>query len=219
VRRPDNYTASIRHRRKPNAEQRRRDLCDAAIELLAADGARGLSHLKVDRKAQLPDGTTSFYFRTRESLLHAIALRVAELDLADLAEATEGVFDDGVSMLAKVTMTAAGEPGLTRTKARSELLMHATRDPWMAEHFGKASATMTEMGRAFIVSMQPADEPLDEALIDDQTFAVLTFINGVLIGFARGDRTVRTAEQFDRFVSGIVAGLAAQARAQSRPPG
>ncbi|WP_245672794.1 TetR/AcrR family transcriptional regulator [Aldersonia kunmingensis] len=190
---------------------------------MAADGARGLSHLKVDRKAQLPDGTTSFYFRTRESLLHAIAARVAELDLADLAEVTEGaargVLDEGVSMLAKVTMTAADEPGLTRTRARSELLLHASRDPGMADHLGKAIATMTEMGRALIVSMQPKGEPLDEALIDDQTFAVLSFINGVLLGFARGDHTVRTAEQLDRFVSGIVEGLAAQARSHARLPG
>ena len=37
--------------RKPKAEQRRRDLCDAAVELLAADGARGLTHLRVDRRA------------------------------------------------------------------------------------------------------------------------------------------------------------------------
>jgi hypothetical protein len=37
--------------RRRNAEQRRRDLCDAAIALLAAEGARGLTHLRVDRHA------------------------------------------------------------------------------------------------------------------------------------------------------------------------
>jgi hypothetical protein len=185
---------------------------------LAADGARGLSHLKVDRKAQLPDGTTSFYFRTREALLHATAARVTELDVADLANVTQGavsgVLDEGVSMLAVVTMSAAGEPGLTRTRARYELLMHTNRDPAMAEHFSKTFATMTEMGRAFIGTLQPPDEPIDEALVGDQTFAVLTFINGVLLGFARGDHTVRDAHQLDHFVSAIVAGLA-QARSRS----
>lgn len=38
-------------KRKPNSEARRRELCDAAIELLADDGARGLTHLRVDRHA------------------------------------------------------------------------------------------------------------------------------------------------------------------------
>ena len=69
-------------RRKPNPTERRRELCDAAIQFLADDGAKGLSHLKVDRKAGVPDGTTSFYFRTRSALLRAVAERLAELDLA-----------------------------------------------------------------------------------------------------------------------------------------
>lgn len=56
-------------RSKPNVEQRRRDLCDAAIELLAAEGARGLTHLRVDRHAGFADGTTSFYYQTRSALL------------------------------------------------------------------------------------------------------------------------------------------------------
>ncbi|MCX5044892.1 TetR/AcrR family transcriptional regulator [Aldersonia sp. NBC_00410] len=183
---------------------------------MAADGARGLSHLKVDRKAALPDGTTSFYFRTREALLHAVAARVAELDLADLAYVTGGVstalLDGGVSTLATVTMSSAAEPGLTRTKARYELLMHANRDPAMAETFRQTIAQMTEMGRLFIVALQPADAAADRALIDDQTFAVLTFINGVLFNFARGDHTVRSAEQLDRFISAIVSGVATETR-------
>ena len=75
------YTPAAAKRRKPNPTERRRDLCDAAIQLLAEDGAKGLSHLKVDRKADVPDGTTSFYFRTRSALLRAVAERLAELDL------------------------------------------------------------------------------------------------------------------------------------------
>jgi DNA-binding transcriptional regulator YbjK len=45
-------------RRKPNSAKRRRALCDAAIHLLAAEGARGLTHLRVDRQAGFADGTT-----------------------------------------------------------------------------------------------------------------------------------------------------------------
>ena len=59
-------------------------MCDAAIQLLAGEGAKGLSHPKVDRYADAPNGSTSFYFRTRSALLQAAAQRLAELDLADL---------------------------------------------------------------------------------------------------------------------------------------
>ena len=45
-------------RRKPNADARRRELCDAAIQLLADEGAKGLSHPKVDRYAEVPNGST-----------------------------------------------------------------------------------------------------------------------------------------------------------------
>src|ERR1700761_7939658 len=101
-------------RRKPNPVERRRDLCDAAIQLLADDGAKGLSHLKVDRKAGVPDGTTSFYFRTRSALLRAVAGRLAELDRASLqsvADSSEGRGDaPSPSRLSQVVMQAAGEP-------------------------------------------------------------------------------------------------------------
>src|SRR5258705_9319538 len=84
------YTPVVPKRRKPNPVERRRELCDAAIQLLAADGAKGLSHLKVDRKAGVPDGTTSFYFRTRSALLRAVAERLAEVDLANLQSVADG---------------------------------------------------------------------------------------------------------------------------------
>jgi DNA-binding transcriptional regulator YbjK len=74
-------------RRKPNAAERRRNLCDAAIELLAEDGARGLTHLRVDRRAGLADGTTSFYYQTRSALLRGATDRVVQLDLADFTAA------------------------------------------------------------------------------------------------------------------------------------
>ena len=74
-------------RRKPNAEERRRDLCDAAIELLAEDGARGLTHLRVDRRAGVADGSTSFYFQTRSALLRGATDRVVQLDVADFTAA------------------------------------------------------------------------------------------------------------------------------------
>src|ERR1700756_3727376 len=97
-------------RRKPNPAERRRDLCDVAIQLLADDGAKGLSHLKVDRKARVPDGTTSFYFRTRSALLRAVAERLAELDLASLQSVADSagdpVDDPAPSRLSQVVIQA-----------------------------------------------------------------------------------------------------------------
>src|ERR1700730_13835668 len=108
-------------RREPNPVERRRDLCDAAIQLLADDGAKGLSHLKVDRKAGVPDGTTSFYFRTRSALLRAVAERCAELNLAELQSIAESSEARGAhpspSRLWQVVIQAGSDPQLYRTRA------------------------------------------------------------------------------------------------------
>jgi DNA-binding transcriptional regulator YbjK len=54
-----------------NAE-RRVALVNAAVEVLAAEGARGLTFRAVDAAAAVPTGTSSNYFTSRDDLLHQI---------------------------------------------------------------------------------------------------------------------------------------------------
>ncbi|RKS08784.1 TetR family transcriptional regulator [Nocardiopsis sp. Huas11] len=68
--------------------QRRRALADAAIALLAEEGAHGLTHRAVEARAGVPAGTATNYARNREALLVAAAERILELHLADMADAT-----------------------------------------------------------------------------------------------------------------------------------
>lgn len=56
--------------------ERRTALVDAAIEVLAADGARGLTFRAVDAAAALPAGTASNYFANRAALLAQAAERI-----------------------------------------------------------------------------------------------------------------------------------------------
>ncbi|MFE0460869.1 TetR/AcrR family transcriptional regulator [Kitasatospora sp. NPDC058965] len=55
---------------------RRAALTDAAIEVLAREGARGLTFRAVDAQARVPGGTASNYFASREDLLHQTAGRI-----------------------------------------------------------------------------------------------------------------------------------------------
>lgn len=68
----------------PDHPDRRTVLADAAIDVLAESGIRGLTHRAVDRAAGLPSGTTSAYFRTRQALLTALVRRLVALDQAEL---------------------------------------------------------------------------------------------------------------------------------------
>ncbi|MCW1094793.1 MULTISPECIES: TetR/AcrR family transcriptional regulator [Streptomyces] len=59
-------------------DQRRAALVDAAIEVLAAQGARGLTFRAVDTEAAVPPGTASNYFTNRDDLLTQAGARVYE---------------------------------------------------------------------------------------------------------------------------------------------
>jgi DNA-binding transcriptional regulator YbjK len=107
---------------------RREALADAGITTLAREGSRGLTHRAVDRAAGVAEGSTSYYFRTREALLGALVQRLAELDTAVLPRlpATDAAaFADGLTGLVEQLLT----DGRDRLLARYELTLEATRRP------------------------------------------------------------------------------------------
>ncbi|HEY8983896.1 MAG TPA: TetR family transcriptional regulator [Streptomyces sp.] len=59
-------------------DERRTALIDAALEVLAREGARGLTFRAVDKEAAVPPGTTSNYFLNRDDLLTQSGARVYE---------------------------------------------------------------------------------------------------------------------------------------------
>ncbi|WP_329282914.1 TetR/AcrR family transcriptional regulator [Streptomyces sp. NBC_00691] len=58
--------------------ERRTALLDAAIQVLADEGARGLTFRAVDARAGVPTGTSSNYFRDRDQVLSEVADRIFE---------------------------------------------------------------------------------------------------------------------------------------------
>ncbi|WP_271220474.1 TetR/AcrR family transcriptional regulator [Streptosporangium carneum] len=75
---------------------RRAALLDAAIEVMAREGARGLTFRAVDVEARVPNGTASNYFNNRDDLLTQVGHRFYERlepDSATMAAALEGPRD------------------------------------------------------------------------------------------------------------------------------
>ncbi|MFI5507754.1 TetR/AcrR family transcriptional regulator [Mycobacterium sp. NPDC051804] len=190
---------------------------------MASEGAKGLSHPKVDRYAEVPNGSTSFYFRTRSALLQATAQRLAELDLTDLmsvagpTDSDEKGRPEGAPTLATMVMLSGEEPRLTRTKARFELLLQANRDPELAEVFRHNSEIFTELHRKEILSRsRPEEKPIPEVL-DEQTAVTMSFVSGLHMRFIAGDRSVNSAEQLDLLLKGIADGIADAHGKSGRP--
>jgi AcrR family transcriptional regulator len=63
-------------------QDRRTQVTDAALELVAERGLKGLTHRAVDERAGVPAGTTSNSHRTRAALVDAVIARLEERDLA-----------------------------------------------------------------------------------------------------------------------------------------
>ncbi|MFJ3078263.1 TetR/AcrR family transcriptional regulator [Streptomyces halstedii] len=59
-------------------DERRAALVDAAIEVLAREGARGLTFRAVDAETSVPMGTASNYFANRDDLFTQVGSRVYE---------------------------------------------------------------------------------------------------------------------------------------------
>ncbi|HEX3289058.1 MAG TPA: TetR/AcrR family transcriptional regulator [Mycobacterium sp.] len=200
-------------KRKHNVEQRRRDLCDAAIELLAADGARGVTHLRVDRRAGFPDGTTSFYYQTRAALLRGAIDRVIELDVADFTGAldatAEGEVDSLLSRLAEQAMRTAVEPERSRARARFELMMIASRDPELGSVFDGLMDQFVAISEAAVAQLQPVGAPPNPDLVSEQAFAVVTFLGGFLFRLAYGLAEVDSAKRLESYLHSVIAGVAA----------
>jgi DNA-binding transcriptional regulator YbjK len=136
---------------------RRALIADAAISTLARDGMRGLTHRAVDRAAGLPEGSASYYFRTRQALLQATVERLAELTRTDML-ASAGLLEraaapsppghelDAIAALAAGLVESWLTSGRERQLARYELSLEATRRPELRQTLVTTGAAI----RAFV---------------------------------------------------------------------
>lgn len=120
---------------------RRDALADAAITVLARAGGRGLTHRAVDRAAGVAEGSTSYYFRTRESLLSAVVERLAILDVASLPQMVgrgrRGLTEDLATVVEQLSTA-----GRDRLLARYELSLEATRRPELRQTLRASAAAI-----------------------------------------------------------------------------
>lgn len=64
---------------------RRSEIADAGIRLIAACGVRALTHRAIDAELGLPAGSTSYYARTRNDLVTLIVHRLAAHTTMDMS--------------------------------------------------------------------------------------------------------------------------------------
>ncbi|MGF0225620.1 TetR/AcrR family transcriptional regulator [Dietzia natronolimnaea] len=111
-------------------EDRRMLIADSAIEVVARDGVRALTHRAVDSEAGLPSGSTSYYCRTRAQLLSLTVDRLTSLlrgfvEVSGIQELASSDADDVLAMLTRmIEGLLADYRG--ELAARSALIMELT---------------------------------------------------------------------------------------------
>lgn len=115
---------------------------DAAIDLVGTQGLRALTHARIDERAGLPKGSTSNYFRTRQSLLSGVVQRLVELEMpavgSAVSPATTDELLDALCGLFEYTTQAKR----TQTTARLVLFVEASHDPALREALSRGHAAM-----------------------------------------------------------------------------
>ncbi|GAB3256409.1 TetR/AcrR family transcriptional regulator [Nocardioides dilutus] len=120
------------------ATGRRRELLDAAVQVVADEGLRGLTHRAVDRRAGLPEGTCSAYLRTKQLLLLAVTEHVAatlasDVDLLALELADCGGGEEEQAVARTLALFERWLEERQLVLAKLELSLEAPRNPAVAE--------------------------------------------------------------------------------------
>ncbi|MCW8381484.1 TetR/AcrR family transcriptional regulator [Streptomyces justiciae] len=132
--------------------QRRAALVDAGVEVLAREGARGLTFRAVDAEAGVPVGTASNYFTGRDDLLRQIDARL-HVRLAPDPEVLAGLLarpkDRALVTAFMHDLIARATADRTGYLALLEMRLEATRRPELRESYTKSVRGDLEQGMEF----------------------------------------------------------------------
>lgn len=143
---------------------RQQHLLDAAIDVVGESGLRGLTHRAVDRRAGLPEGTCSVYFRTRLALLAALTEHVADRLAGDVDQVAERLAcTNGDDQQAAITQAVdllvrwSRDPALVITM--TELSLEAVRTPSLQESVQRWRERLVGIVGSIIERIGKADGP------------------------------------------------------------
>ncbi|MFC9620534.1 TetR/AcrR family transcriptional regulator [Streptomyces sp. NPDC056930] len=187
--------------------ERRTALVDAAIEVLADEGARGLTFRAVDARAGVPVGTSSNYFANRDDLFMQAAARITVRMTPDPAKVEEAMRPTPSRELVADLMrwlVQRMEDDRTGYLAMLELRLEATRRPALRNRLTRpVRANLEESARFHREAGLPGDADAFLVLYLAMTGLLLEHFTlpGVLIGPENGLRAEAT---LNRLVGTVV---------------
>ncbi|MFF4397494.1 TetR/AcrR family transcriptional regulator [Streptomyces sp. NPDC001480] len=171
---------------------RRTLLADAAIDVLAESGIRGLTHRAVDSAAHLPPGTTSAYYRTRHALLTALVRRLVALDQAELQNIGERTpvprnaeeLASGIAAFVERRLTGDGR---RRSLARYACAIESVHHPELREILEPRENAARQVVCDFLAAQGVTDA-------EERTVTLLICVDGLVFDRLVGGGTVSDQE-------------------------
>ena len=156
---------------------RRTAIADAAIEVLASAGSRGLTHRAVDRCLDIAEGSTSTYHRTREELVQAAAERISELDLQAVVDALTPrptTLGEAAHQLAEMIAEAVRPENRARQRARYALIVESASNPKLRATFLEVTGPVLDVTTPMFRDLGAKGPQLGAA-------ALAVYINGLIL--------------------------------------
>ena len=131
---------------------------DAAVQLVGEQGIRALTHARVDERAELPKGSTSNWFRTRDALVAGVITWLAEVERAEFAAggapritSPDELVDALSDFVAMQTTQLAG-----RTRTRYAMFLEGNKDPTLLAPLLEQRARYVEWTTALLAGIGAA---------------------------------------------------------------
>ncbi|WP_414945303.1 TetR/AcrR family transcriptional regulator [Amycolatopsis sp. cmx-11-32] len=131
--------------RLAKGEQRKRELIEATLRIVAREGVSGVSHRTVAREAGLPATAAAYHFRGIEDLLTAALTRCMDEDAERMRVLAAETGEDALPKFAALLAWVAREPG--HLLAEYELYLLAAREPKLRESTDRWMAALADFAR------------------------------------------------------------------------
>lgn len=157
-------------------------LIEAAIEVIDTTGLRGLTHRATETRAQLPPGTCSHHFPTRQALIVGLLTQIAEAEKSDIEHFSFGQLSTDMApatLLEGATATVAHWLGPARARTRAGLLLAldpASRD-LVTDTISVISASFRDLASRVTGDPDLAD-------------FVAVLVNGLVVGELVSDQSI-----------------------------
>lgn len=161
---------------------RRAALLDAAIEVLAREGSRGLTLRAVDKEAAVPTGTASNYFASRADMLTQVMRRTRDRLTPDPAELSETMnAEPSYDVVRTLMLQLVDRMRRDRSShlAMLELRLEATRRPELHAELARFFTAELDANIGF---------HLEQGLPGDRTGVVVLYL--AMLGLLIDDLTV-----------------------------